>query len=194
MRIILIHALKCRIVPTLPPSLDTPHPAQQLYVGHHAWLLGRLHARLGNPADAQDLAAETFLRVCAAPRLADIARPRAFLTTIAKRLLFSLWRRRELEQAYLDTLARLPADCTPSPEDRAVLLETLAHIAHALDGLPLKARRAFVLSQIDGLGYHAIAEQLGISHSTVRRHMAEGFRRIALALARQEAGIGLPRP
>jgi hypothetical protein len=24
--------------------------------------------------------------------------------------------------------------------------------------------------------------------------MAEGFRRIALALARQEAGIGLPRP
>jgi RNA polymerase sigma-70 factor (ECF subfamily) len=163
-------------------------------VGHHAWLLGRLHARLGNPADAQDLAAETFLRVCAAPRLADIARPRAFLTTIAKRLLFSLWRRRELEQAYLDTLARLPADCTPSPEDRAVLLETLAHIAHALDGLPLKARQAFVLSQIDGLGYHAIAEQLGISHSTVRRHMAEGFRRIALALARQEAGIGLPRP
>lgn len=194
MRIALIHALKCRIVSTSPPPLDAPHPVQQLYVGHHAWLLGRLRARLGSPADAQDLAAETFLRVCAAPRLGAIAKPRAFLATIAKRLLFSHWRRRELETAYLEALAQRPDDCAPSPEDRAVLLETLEHIAHALDGLPLKARQTFVLSQIDGLGYHAIAERLGISHSTVRRHMAEGFRRIALALARQEAGIGLPRP
>ena len=66
-------------------------------------------------------------------------------------------------------------------------------LACALDGLPLKARQTFVLSQIDGLGYQAIADELGISHSTVRRHMAEGFRRTALALARQDAGIGLPR-
>ncbi|ARU06524.1 RNA polymerase subunit sigma [Comamonas serinivorans] len=176
-----------------PPLLSPVQQAQHLFTGHHAWLLGRLQARLRNPADAQDVAAETFLRVCGAREPVAIASPRAFLTTIAKRLLVSLWRRRELEQAYLDALARQPEDCAPSPEDRAVLLETLAHIAHALDGLPLKARQTFVLSQIDGLGYQAIADELGISHSTVRRHMAEGFRRTALALARQDAGIGLPR-
>lgn len=167
--------------------------AQQLFTGHHAWLLSRLKARLRNTAEAQDVAAETFLRVIAARQPVDVKEPRAFLTTIAKRLLFSLWRRRELEQAYLDALAQHPEEAAPSPEDRAVLLETLEHIVHVLDGLPLKARQAFVLSQIEGLGYLAIAEQLGISHSTVRRHMAEGFRRIALALARQDAGIGLPR-
>ena len=38
----------------------------------------------------------------------------------------------------------------------------------------------------------AVWDALGISHSTVRRHMAEGFRRIALALARQDAGITAP--
>ena len=171
---------------------DSPSRVQQWYVGHHGWLLSRLQARLNNPADAQDLAAETFLRVVAARPPAVVQEPRAFLGTIAKRLLFSLWRRRALERAYLETLARCPEVQAPSLEDRAVLLETLEHIAHTLDGLPLKAQQAFVLCQIEGLGYHAIAERLDISHSTVRRHMAEGFRRIALALARQAAGIGLP--
>lgn len=179
-------------MPTPRPSLDPMQQAQQLFTGHHAWLLSRLKARLRNTAEAQDVASETFLRVVAAPNPVPIDEPRAFLTTIAKRLLFTLWRRRALEQAYLETLALHPEEFAPSPEDRAVLLETLDYIAQALDGLPLKARQAFVLSQIHGLGYHAIAGQLGISHSTVRRHMAEGFRRIAIALAQQEAGVAAP--
>ena len=179
-------------VPHTPP--DSMLQVQQLYAGHHAWLLSRLKARLRNTAEAQDVASETFVRVVAASPAAPLREPRAFLTTIAKRLLFTLWRRRELERAYLEALSQRPEELAPSPEERAVLLETLEYIAHALDGLPLKARQAFLLSQVDGLTYQAIADQLGISLSTVRRHMAEGFRRIAIALARQQAGIdALPR-
>ena len=177
-----------------PSSFAEPmQHAQQLFASHHGWLTARLQARLRSAADAQDVAAETFLQVLVSRHLGSVQEPRAFLSTIAKRLLFTLWRRRALEQAYLETLALRPEEFAPSPEDRAVLLETLEHIAQALDGLPLKARQAFVLSQIDGLGYQAIAGQLGISLSTVRRHMAEGFRRIAIALARQEAALA-PRP
>lgn len=175
-----------------PPTFDPMHQAQQLYAGHHPWLLSRLQARLRNRAEAQDVASETFLRVVAAPRPMPIDEPRAFLTTIAKRLLFTLWRRRELERAYIDALALRPEDLAPSPEERAVLLETLEHIAQTLDGLPLKARQAFLLSQVDGLTYQAIADELGMSLSTVRRHMTDAFRRIALSLARQQAGIPAP--
>lgn len=174
------------------PTFDPMHQAQQLFDGHYPWLLSRLQARLRNTAQAQDVASETFLRVVVAHRPVAIEEPRAFLTTIAKRLLFTLWRRSELERAYLETLSLRPEDMAPSAEDRAVLLETLEYIAQALDGLSLKARQAFVLSQIDGLTYHAIAEHLELSQSTVRRHMAEAFRRIALALARQQAGIAPP--
>ncbi|MDM0089119.1 MULTISPECIES: sigma-70 family RNA polymerase sigma factor [unclassified Variovorax] len=165
------------------------HLVQQLFSDHHAWLTGRLQARLGNVADAQDLASETFVRMVGQRDLEAVQEPRAFLTTIAKRLLFSFWRRRDLERAYLDTLALRPEETAPSPEERAVLIETLEHIAQALDGLALKAHQAFLLSQLDGLGYHAIAAELGISHSTVRRHMAEAFGRIAMAMARQQAGL-----
>ncbi len=171
------------------PSFDPMQQAQQLFTGHHGWLLSRLKARLRNTAEAQDVASETFLRVVAAPSPAQIDEPRAFLTTIAKRLLFTLWRRRELEQAYLQALSQSPQEFAPSPEERALLLETLDMIAHALDGLSLKARQTFLLSQLDGLTYHAIAEQLSISHSTVRRHMTEAFRRIAIAQLHQQVGL-----
>ena len=166
---------------------------QLLYTGHHQWLQQRLQHRLGNAADAQDMAADTFVCVLTSATPPDAIRePRAFLTTIAKRLLINHWRRRDLERSYLEALGAQPEPLMPSPEELAVLQETLAHVANALDGLPLPAQQAFLLSQLDGLGYEAIAERLGISHSTVRRHMAEGFRRIALALARQDAGIAAP--
>lgn len=165
--------------------------AQQLFAGHHHWLLSRLQARLRNTAEAQDVASETFLRIVTTPQSMPIKEPRAFLTTIAQRLLFTLWRRRELERAYLEALAQRQDAVAPSPEERALLLETLETIAQALDGLPLKARQTFLLSQLDGLTYHAIAEQLGISHSTVRRHMAAAFRSIAVAQLQQHAGISL---
>lgn len=76
-----------------------------LYVGYRPWLVDRLRFRLRNHADAEDLASETFLQVATGRDPAQIAEPKAYLSTIARRLLFHFWRRRELEQAYLQWLA-----------------------------------------------------------------------------------------
>ena len=182
-----------------PVSLPVATPAgvaESLFIGHHGWLLSRLQARLRDVHEASDVASETFvhvLRSLHAGRWQGVREPRAMLTTIAKRLLISHWRRRELELAYLSALAQQPEPTAPSPEALAIVVETLDYVAHALQGLPPVARRVFLLSQIDGLGYQAIASQLDISQSTVRRHMTEGFRRMALALARQDAGVPRPR-
>ena len=46
-----------------------------------------------------------------------------------------------------------------------------------LDGMSPKAREAFVLSQLEGLTYAAIAERLQISERTVKRYMQQGFER-----------------
>jgi RNA polymerase sigma-70 factor (ECF subfamily) len=42
------------------PPFDPMQQAQQLFAGHHPWLLSRLKARLRNTAEAQDVASETF--------------------------------------------------------------------------------------------------------------------------------------
>lgn len=74
--------------------MPTPDPSpaiavQRLYDAHHGWLFGWLRRRLGNSADAADLAQDTFVGLLGAYRrraLPDLQEPRAYLTTIAKRL------------------------------------------------------------------------------------------------------------
>lgn len=148
-----------------------------LFSAHHPWLLGRLYSRLRNRAEAEDVASETFVRVIDAGRAQQLREPRAYLTTVAKNVLLQSWRRRDLERAYLEALAAAPPAFALSVEEHLVLLETLTRINAALDGLPAKARRAFLLSQLDGMTYADIATELQVSASTVRYYMAQGLRR-----------------
>jgi RNA polymerase sigma-70 factor (ECF subfamily) len=56
------------------------------------------------------------------------------------------------------------------------VLETLNEIDSMLDALPSLVRRTFLLSQLDGMKYEDIAQQLGVSLSSVKRYMAQAFR------------------
>lgn len=152
------------------------HSLNALYHEHRSWLEGWLRRRVGNAWDAADLSQDTFLRVlCSAQKLDELREPRAYLLTVGKRLLSNFYNRRSLEQAYLHALAQLPEDCAPSPEQRWLLLETLQALDELLDGLPAQVRRAFLWSQLHGLGYREIAERLEVSERTVKRYMAQAY-------------------
>lgn len=152
------------------------HYVGLLFREHYHWLQGRLRRHLESSASAEDLAAETFVQILASPALVPIREPRALLTTIARRLLFQLWRRRDLERAYLDTLDPDAAD-ERSPEQIAELMEALQRIDQLLDGLPAKVKATFLLSQVDGLTYPQIAQVLGISPRSVSDYMAKALQR-----------------
>lgn len=155
------------------PKEQTLHA---LYRDHRSWLENWLRQRMDNGWDAADLSHDTFVRVLASAQpLADLREPRAYLLTVGKRLLSNFYTRRSLEQAYLDALAQLPEDSVPSPEQRWLLLESLQALDELLDGLPAVVRRAFLWSQLEGLGYREIAERLKVSERTVKRYMAQAY-------------------
>lgn len=158
---------------SLPPSERTAVAA--LYATQQSWLQGWLRRRLGCAHDAADLTQDTFMRLMTGRQLQALREPRAFLTTLAQRVLIDFWRRRELERAYLDSLAALPLAHAPSEEDRALVLEALTQIDRMLARLPAKARAAFLLSQLDGLSYPQIAERLGVAEISVRRYMKQAI-------------------
>ena len=63
------------------------------------------------------------------------------------------------------------------------LRPVLGGITGALLGsLPDRVRQAFLLAQIEGLKYEAIAERLGVSVSRVRQYLAQGMRQCYIAL------------
>ncbi|MDQ3268509.1 MAG: RNA polymerase subunit sigma, partial [Pseudomonadota bacterium] len=72
-----------------------------LYSNHHGWLYGWLRKKLGCSHRAADLAHDTFVRLLAREERVAIQEPRAFLTTVAQRVLANHWRREQIERAYL---------------------------------------------------------------------------------------------
>lgn len=162
--------------------LPSANPVEVLYNDHHNWLTGWLRRKLGCPDSAADLAQDTFMRVLTARETPQIIEPRAFLTTIAKRVLFNHYRRQDLERAYLDALAQMPECVAPSEEERAIILQTLMALDQLLDGLPRLVKRVFLLAQVDGLTYPQIAAELGISIATVKRHLNKAAMRCYFAL------------
>lgn len=147
----------------------------QLYREHHSWLLNWLHKQVACRIQAEDHAHDTFMRVIAARDVHSIREPRAYLTTIAKGLLVNHWRRSAIEQAYWNSIAATPEALVASPEQHAIILETLKEIDALLDQLPEKVRSAFLMSQLDGLTYVQIGLRLGVSERMVKKYMARAM-------------------
>jgi len=142
-----------------------------LYRDHHGWLERWLISKLGCSHRAADLAQDTFMRLLAKDDLPGLHEPRAFLTTVAKRVMSNQWRREQLEQAYLEALAHQPERFALSPEEQALVMETLLQVDRLLDGLPVVVRRVFLHVQLDGMSHADVARALNISISTVKRHL-----------------------
>ncbi|WP_236184443.1 sigma-70 family RNA polymerase sigma factor [Pseudomonas juntendi] len=158
-------------MPPADPTLNLH--VQTLYTEHHGWLQGWLGR---NACDAADLAHDTFLRLLSRQGNSYFGgEPRALLTHIAKGLVIDRWRRQDVERAYLQAIAHLPEPEVPSAETRWMILETLYRIDAMLRELPARVRHVFLLSQLDGLTYAQIAEQLQVSLVTIKRDMRTAF-------------------
>jgi RNA polymerase sigma factor (sigma-70 family) len=158
-------------------------------------------------ADAEDLAAETFLRAYAAlrryppERIADL-QLRPWLITIC----LNQWRNQVRTASRRPAVAPLsglagfspstgldsspgsgagpePSGAAESPEDRAERHDVADHLKAALRQLPTKQRVAVVLRHIVGLSQVELAEVLACPEGTARSHVSRGLDRLRVLLA-----------
>lgn len=144
------------------------------YGKHVDWLAGWFQRRLSCNDVACELAQDVFVKLYEQrQKLPAIREPKAWLATMAHGLLVNHYRRADLEKAYLASLAAHPCEHTPSPEQKAVLFETLLELDRYLRELPWKVRKAFLLAQLEGKKQQDIALELGVSLSMVKKYMAQ---------------------
>lgn len=163
-------------MPTKPPRTSG---LLEAYLTHqHA--LGRFIARyVKSSHDIEDVVQEAFLRSYAANLNSDLEHPKAFLYQTARNVaLDQLDRASTRLESYLEDLelGDVLID-TVSAEEHAAQQEQFAIFCKATERLPLQCRRAFILRKVYGLSHREIAEQLGISTSTVEKHLAAGILR-----------------
>ena len=156
----------------------------QLYVEHQPWLYKWLWRKLGCSFQAADLAQDTFVKVLSQQRgqqnnqqksQQEIRQPRAYLQVLAQRSLFDFWRRKELEQAYSQSLLEQDAVYGTCEETRALVIEALNQLDQLLYSLEPISRQVFLLSQLRQFTYQEISEQMDMSVMTVRRHMKKAI-------------------
>ncbi|MED5239685.1 MAG: sigma-70 family RNA polymerase sigma factor [Pseudomonadota bacterium] len=148
---------------------------ETLYSEYHGWLHQVLRRRLGNADDAADLAHDAFIRLLTKPRYLSHHTARAYLSRMARGLCVDLWRRREIEQAWLDTLASHPEQETPSAEQQTAALEALMAVDAMLQRLPEPVADAFLHSMVHGLTGREIAQRLNVTERTVRNYLSKAM-------------------
>jgi len=136
----------------------------------------------GERTEAEDIAAETFVRLWAAPREVEMATVKAYLFTIARNLFLQRLRKRS-QTVDLDRDLR---DEQPDPEMQAAQKEELRNVIDRLQGLPEPDRAALLMRAMHDLPYEEIARAIGASvgAAKVKVHRAR------LALAGLRAGGG----
>jgi len=154
----------------------------EIYRSHGPGLLSYLRRYAGNDA-ASDLMHDVFVRLAGSPRRHGLANPGGFLRRIAQNLLIDRARKHKRDGVVLFPLQE-DHDVVSAPEQENGLAanDLLRTYEQAVEAMPEKTRRVFLLRRVDGLSYREIHERLGIEVATVDYHMVKALRYLSDAL------------
>lgn len=128
--------------------------------------------------EIDDIAQEAFLRAYKAEQTTVIDQPKAFLFKVAKNLMLSEFGRTGRKVTdYVDDIETL--DCLPegeSLEANVIAQQRLGIYCEAIATLPVQCRRVMIMKKLYGLPTKEVARRLGITTSTVEKHMTKALK------------------
>jgi RNA polymerase sigma-70 factor (ECF subfamily) len=158
------------------------------FLENHRDLVRFLSRRLRCLFTARDLTQEVYLRLARAGGDGVIDNPRALLFQIAANLATDHQRVQGRRSELLREAHHLlwEQEDEISPERQVLARDELAAIEAALKQLPERTRRIFYLNRFEGITQSDIALQLGISRTSVEKHVRRAW--ACVADARQMQG------
>ena len=168
-------------------TAQSAHPLIAAYFEHRDALGRFLQARIGASGDVEDLLQDLYLKVAALDPATEVREPRAFLYRLASNQMMDRWRsgHRSIARDAAWRLANHATgpgeDMADAPSAEAVVAgrQALAALTQTLDRLPEKTRHVFNLHKFEGLSHAEVATRLGISRSSVEKHMMDALRTLA---------------
>ena len=144
---------------------------------HRAALQKYLRKFTAGAEDVEDLVQEAYVRICALPPGQVVDSPRALLFRIAHNLAVDR-ARQKVTRATDDVADFEPLNVSSEeaePDEQVDLRRRFESFCAAVDSLPPLCRRVFVLRKVYQLSHAEIAQVLGLSHSTIEKHVAKGL-------------------
>ena len=160
---------------------------KRLFVAHRRELQAYLTVRLRDREMAADLTQETFLRFAEQGARSAVLHDRSYLYRTAQNLAIDHLRRanrHRTDSVAHEAIAEIPADL-PGPEEITAGRERLDCLRAAIQELPERTRQIFVLHRLEELTYDQVADRLGISESSVQKHLAKALQHVMRRLKPQ---------
>lgn len=137
-----------------------------------------------NRDDAHDVMQEAFQKLMTWEGLQDMENPRAYLYRTAINIIIDRQRKGQHHVKYIREVTATLNDGSSSgsatiPPDRQVAArQELETIYAALDDLPEKCRKAFLMHREQHFTYGDIAEKLGVSVSMVEKYIIQALKHL----------------
>ncbi len=168
-------------------TAPSAHPLIATYSEMREALCRFFRARTGPSGDVDDLLQDLYIKVASLPATTEVRNPRAYLYRLASNLVMDRWRSTR-RSAARDGAWRMVShntgevedlDDAPSAEDVVAGRDRYARLLATLSRLPPKTQAAFRLHKFEGLSYAEVAGRLGMSRSSVEKHMMDALRILA---------------
>ena len=177
---------------------DTPQPSQKpatladmerIYLELRASLMRYASRYFRRSQEAEDVVQEAFVKVIQAQRHREIYSPKSYLFRTARNVSLAHINKKaySLTDELTDILTESERLASKTMEEQYEVRENFEVFCRAVQQLPVKCRRVFVLCRVYGFSQKEVAERMGIGISAVESHLARATRRCAEAMEASQA-------
>ena len=174
----------------MPIGKNNSTPVLLAFQKHQAALRRFISRFVQRTQDIDDVAQEAFLRAYRAEQGKPIEQPKSFLFRIAHNVAITELTKKSTQ--IIDYIADIDESAVvwlePSAEEQVSAEQLIGIHCEAVAQLPPQCRRVFLMRKVHGMSHKDISVELGISISTVEKHMSKGIRDCANFIDQRTSG------
>jgi len=153
---------------------------------HEKFIVNWLRKFLGDWDTALDVKQSAFLRVWEFSSHTIVNNPKALMFKIARNLAYNeIRRRKRFDAAFVTTsdyseteIEQVICAQSVSPEKITSLRNDVQRVFKEINALPERPKQAIIMHRMQGMSYKEIAQELGVSESSVEKYMIEALKRL----------------
>jgi len=134
---------------------------------------------VSSKAVAEDIVSDVFYEFQVDQRYQTITTSfRAYLFTMVRNRAFDYVRAGIQRPTSLDKATLIPAHTTNNPDSITQYEELYHDVENAINAMPMKRRKIYIMHRFEGKKYQEIAEELNLSLRTIEAHMYQAMHQI----------------
>lgn len=136
-----------------------------------------LRVRLALEADRDDIIQDLMIRLLRIENLEEKlmieeANAKSYLFSIVANLVKDFYRRKQVRGEQSDEALSTISSDSENPEKILLHQQTLSTVNQVLDSVKPMQKEAFLSNRLDNKSYRQISEEMGVSVSTIERHIS----------------------